>query len=77
MAEHRATNLLDLLHKVHENFYVTYFLLRNFNDGEDVTGFQLQQISGQLEYPIRMLNRVCSLLGDLHPLSSDFGMLEV
>lgn len=70
MREHRTSDLLDLLHKAHENFFITSFLLRNFNVDEDLTGFRLQQIGQQLEYPIRMLNRACSLLGDYRPVSS-------
>jgi|GEM_PF-1674245 hypothetical protein len=70
MREHRATDLLDLLHKAHENFFITSFLLRNFDLDEEVTGFRLQQIGLQLEYPIRMLNRACSLLGDFRPVPS-------
>ena len=67
LKEHRADNLLDLLLKAYQSFYITSFLLRNFRDDEDVNGFTIQQIGEQLAYPLKILNRLCAIFGDYYP----------
>lgn len=67
LKEHKAEDLLDFLHKAHEEIYLTVYLLRNFNYDEDVTGFTLNRIGEHFERPLAMLNRLCSIFGDFKP----------
>jgi len=71
LKEHRAKNLLDLLEKTHEDFHTIAFILQSFTDYQKVHGFTLQQIGRHLEYPIRKLARLCSILGDYQPQTAE------
>ncbi len=65
--EHKAENLLDFLQKAREEIYITAYLLRNFTDYEDVTGYTLNQIGEHFDRPLAMLNRLCSIFADYKP----------
>lgn len=64
LKEHKAENLLDFLQKAREEIYITAYLLRNFTDYEDVTGYTLNQIGEHFDRPLAMLNRLCSIFAD-------------
>ncbi len=74
LKEYKAENLLDFLQKAREEIFITAFLLRNFADYEDVTGYTLNQIGEHFERPLAMLNRLCSIVADYkpHPPESEF-----
>ena len=67
LAEHQASDLLALLRKAREDVFLTSFLLQNFYEYVNVTGATLQQIGEHLDYPVRILNQLCSILVDYHP----------
>ena len=73
LKEYKAENLLDFLQKAREEIFITAFLLRNFADYEDVTGYTLNQIGEHFERPLAMLNRLCSIVADYkpHPLEPE------
>jgi hypothetical protein len=66
---HQAKNILDFLQKARDEFQITSFLLRNFDDCTTVSGGTLQQIGEHLDRPIDMLTWLCSIFADYHPQS--------
>ncbi|UQZ88379.1 hypothetical protein C4J81_03815 [Deltaproteobacteria bacterium Smac51] len=67
LKEYRADNLLDLLQTACEDFNCLAFLLRNFNEDENVRGEWLQWFGRHMERPIEMLHRLLMVLGDFEP----------
>ncbi|UQZ87985.1 hypothetical protein C4J81_01630 [Deltaproteobacteria bacterium Smac51] len=69
LIEYKADNLLDILQKAHNEFFIISYLLRNFNECEDVAGEIMYQIGDHLAHPIAMLSRLCDMFVDFHPQS--------
>ncbi|UQZ87913.1 hypothetical protein C4J81_01235 [Deltaproteobacteria bacterium Smac51] len=69
LIEYKADNLLDILQKAHNEFFIISYLLRNFNECEDVAGEIMYQIGEHMAHPIDMLSRLCGMFVDYHPQS--------
>lgn len=67
LAAHKAEDLSGLLDKVHDDLYVTAYLMEHFNDGEDIDGFTVQLIGDRLQTSVHVLSKVCSVLADFRP----------
>ena len=48
LAAHKAEDLSGLLDKVHDDLYVTAYLMEHFEDGEDIDGFTVQLSTVQI-----------------------------
>ena len=64
LTKYRAENLLELLRKARDDFYLTSTFMRNFHEDNQINGFMIQQIGERLDYPIRMLNDLCGIFAD-------------
>lgn len=67
LAAHKAEDLSGLLDKVHDDLYVTAYLMEHFEDGEDIDGFTVQLIGDRLQTSVHVLSKVCSVLADFRP----------
>lgn len=67
LAAHKAKDLSGLLDKVHDDLYVTAYLMEHFDDGEDIDGFTVQLIGDKLQTSVHVLSKVCSVLADFRP----------
>ena len=67
LAKYRAENLLELLRKARDDFYLTSTIMRNFHEDNEINGFMIQQMGERLDYPIRMLNDLCGIFADYKP----------
>ena len=63
-----ATDWKDLFYKVHDQLYTTIFLLKHFDDGEEVDGYTLNLIGETLGLHLDMLSRLCSIVSDFDPV---------
>ena len=59
-----AENVADALNAVHNDLYVTAFLMKGYAAEEDVDGIILSQIGEQLLRPLEMLSLTGSILTD-------------
>jgi len=64
LTKYRTKNLLELLRKARDDFYLTSILMQNFHEDNEINGFTVQQIGERLDYPIRMLNDLCGIFAD-------------
>ena len=71
LAKYRAENLLALLRKARDDFYLTSTFMRNFHEDNEINGFMIQQMGERLDYPIRMLNDLCGIFADYKPQTSE------
>ncbi|MFR8275607.1 MAG: hypothetical protein ACLU98_04440 [Desulfovibrio fairfieldensis] len=62
-----SRGLSGLLDKVHDDLYVTAYLMEHFEDGEDIDGFTVQLIGDRLQTSVHVLSKVCSVLADFRP----------
>lgn len=67
VTNYRVKNLLELLRKARDDFYLTSIFLRSFHEDNEINGFMVQQIGERLDYPIRMLNDLCGIFADYKP----------
>lgn len=64
LQQHKQDNFAHLVNLVYEDLYATVLLMRHFDDGTDISGFELHLISENLARPLDLLNIICLQLAD-------------
>ena len=64
LQQHKKESFFQLLDSVYDDFLTTILLMRNFDDGAHLSGFQVHLISNHLSRPLDMLSYICSQLAD-------------
>ncbi|MDL2268168.1 hypothetical protein LJC46_09350 [Desulfovibrio sp. OttesenSCG-928-G15] len=64
LQQHKQDKFAHLVNRVYEDLYTTVLLMRHFDDGTDISGFELHLISENLSLPLGLLNTICSQLAD-------------
>ncbi|MFT4300471.1 MAG: hypothetical protein QM579_01835 [Desulfovibrio sp.] len=64
LQQHKKESFFQLLDSVYDDFLTTILLMRNFDDGAHLSGFQVHLISNHLSRPLDLLSYICSQLAD-------------
>ena len=74
LKEYKADDWKELFGKAHEQLYTTAMLMQRVPAEEEIDGFSVQLIAGNLMMPLGMLSRLCSLIADfrlVHELGTE------
>ncbi len=66
-----AENWQEMFHKTYEQLYTQALLMQHFEADEAINGFSIQLMGNTLMAPLDILNRLCSLIADFHPVAED------
>ena len=61
-----ATSFTHALSHIHAELYTTAFLLKGYNEMEDLDNFPIHLIKEHLQRSLDMLSKACSVMADYH-----------
>ena len=64
LKEYKADDWKELFGKVYEQLYTTAMLMQLVPAEEEIDGFSVQLMAGNLMMPLDMLSRLCSMIAD-------------
>ena len=65
LAHYKAKNLAEVLSEIHDEFYVTIFLMQGYDAiNDDLNNFRLNLIGEHLSRTLGLLGKVCSMFAD-------------
>lgn len=64
LERYEAESFANALHDIHAELYTTVFLMKGYDDVDDVDSFHIHLLGEQLERSLDMLSKACSVMAD-------------